>query len=304
MRRVTLRQLRIFECAARQLHFGRAARELHLTQPAVSLQMKQLEGLVGLPLFEQIGRCLHLTRAGEQILDYGRKALELQRQAEEAVNTLKGTGGGELRIAVLSTGKYLVPQLLAEFRRQHPAMRVTFAFNNREAVVREVSGNTVDLAIMGGAPQGIGALAIPFALHPLAFVAAPQHPLATRRRMPLARLKNETFIIRERGSGTRSTMERLFAQHAFRPAETIEISSNETIKQAVMAGMGVSFLSLHTMGLELAAGKIAVLAVQGTPVMREWNVVHLKRKRLSPAATAFKAFVLARGADLIRRAAG
>jgi DNA-binding transcriptional LysR family regulator len=299
---LTLRQLRIFEAAARHLHFGRAAREMHLTQPAVSLQLKQLEERVGLPLFEQMGRRMHLTRAGEELLRHCRIVLRQLREAEEAIDALKGAGGGELHIAVTSTAKYFAPKLLAEFRRGQPEVKVRLAVSNREAVVRELSDNSVDLAVMGRAPRGLDTIAVPFAKHPLAVIAAPEHPLARRRRLVLADLADESFLIRERGSGTRSAMETMFHAERFEPAETIEMSSNETIKQAVMAGMGVSFLSLHTVGLELATGKLAVLRVAGTPVMREWFVIHRERKRLSPAAAAFESYLIERGAELIERA--
>ncbi|MGH8735909.1 MAG: LysR substrate-binding domain-containing protein [Burkholderiales bacterium] len=301
MQHLTLRQLRIFEAAARHLHFGRAAREMHLTPPAVSIQLKQLEQHVGLPLFEQMGHRMHLTRAGEELLRHSRIVLRQLREAEEAVNALKGAGGGELHIAVASTAKYFAPKLLAEFRRIHPEVKVRLTVNNREALVRELSENNVDLALMGRAPRGLDTIAASFARHPLAVIAAPEHTFARRRRLALADLGGESFLIREQGSGTRNAMERMFAEYRFQPAEMIEMSSNETIKQAVMAGMGVSFLSLHTAGLELATGKLAVLRVAGTPVMRDWFVIHRERKRLSPAAEAFKDFLARQGAALIAR---
>ena len=302
MQRVTLKQLRIFEAAGRHLHFGHAAREMHLTQPAVSIQLKQLEEHVGLPLFEQMGRRMHLTRAGEELLRHSRAVLQQLREAGAALDALKGSGGGELQIAVTSTAKYFAPKVLAEFRRRHPEVRVRLVVSNREAVIHELAENSSDLVLMGRAPRGLDTVAQAFARHPLAIIAAPEHPLARRRRVALTQLAAETFLIRERGSGTRNAMERFFAAHGFEPAETIEMSSNETIKQAVMAGMGVSFLSLHTVGLELATRRLAVLRVTGTPVMREWFVIHRERKRLSPAAVAFRAFLLERGAGLIERA--
>ena len=304
MRHATLKQLRTFEAAARHLHFGRAAHELHLTQPAVSIQLKQLEASVGLALFEQMGRHMHLTRAGEELLGHAKAVLARVRETEEAIAALKGAGGGELHLAVTSTAKYFAPKLLAEFRRERPETRVRLTVSNREAVIRELSENTVDLAVMGRAPRGLDTIAVGFARHPLAIIAAPDHPLARRRRVTLAQLAGETFLIRERGSGTRNAMERVFAAHRFTPAEMIEMSSNETIKQAVMAGMGVSFLSMHTVGLEVSTGRLVVLRVAGTPTMREWYVIHRERKRLSPAAEAFKAFLVERGAALIERVIG
>ena len=304
MRNATLRQLRTFNEVARLHSFTAAAKALHLTQPAVSMQLRQLEQAAGLPLLEQTGRRVHLTEAGRELLRYATGISTLLREAEDAMKALQGVGGGELSIAVTSTAKYFAPQLLAEFRRSHPEVRLRLAVSNREAVVRELSENTVDLAVMGRPPRGLETEAAPFARHPIAIIAAPDHPLVGRKRLPLERLAGETFIIRERGSGTRAAMEHVFAERAFRARDAMEMSSNETIKQAVMAGMGIAFLSMHTIGLELRAGRLALLAVSGLPVMREWYVIHRRGKRLTPAAQAFKSFLLENGAALIARAVG
>jgi len=304
MRSATLRQLRTFTEVARRLSYTAAAKSLHLTQPAVSMQLRQLEQAAGLPLLEQLGRRVHLTDAGRELLRYAAGISDLLREAEDAMKALQGVGGGELSIAVTSTAKYFAPRLLAEFRRSHPEARLRLAVSNREAVVRELTDNTVDLAVMGRPPRGLDTEAAPFARHPIAIIAAPDHPLVARKRLPLERLAGETFIIRERGSGTRAAMEHVFAERGFKAGETLEMSSNETIKQAVMAGMGIAFLSMHTIGLELRAGRLALLAVNGLPVMREWYVIHRRGKRLSPAAQAFKSFLLEQGAALIARAVG
>jgi len=304
MRSATLRQLRTFTEVARRLSFTAAAKALHLTQPAVSMQVRQLEQAAGLPLLEQFGRRVHLTDAGRELLRYAAGISDLLREAEDAMKALQGVGGGELSIAVTSTAKYFAPRLLAEFRRSHPEARLRLAVSNREAVVRELTDNTVDLAVMGRPPRGLDTEAAPFAKHPIGIIAAPDHPLVGRKRLPLERLAGETFIIRERGSGTRAAMEHVFAERGFKAGETLEMSSNETIKQAVMAGMGIAFLSMHTIGLELRAGRLALLAVSGLPVMREWYVIHRRGKRLSPAAQAFKSFLLEQGAGLIARAVG
>ncbi len=301
MRQLTLRQLRTFTEVARRLSYTAAARALHLTQPAVSMQVRQLEQAAGLPLLEQLGRRVHLTEAGRELLRYAAGISDLLREAEEAMKALKGVGGGELSIAVTSTAKYFAPGLLAEFRRRHPEVRLRLAVSNREAVVRALTENSVDLAVMGRPPRGLDTEASAFAKHPIVVIAAPGHPLAARRRVPLEALAGETFIIRERGSGTRAAMEHVFAERGFRVRETMEMSSNETIKQAVMAEMGVAFLSMHTIGLELRARRLVLLPVMGLPVMREWFVIHRKGKRLSPAAQAFKSFLLEQGAALIAR---
>jgi LysR family transcriptional regulator, low CO2-responsive transcriptional regulator len=302
LRRSTLRQLRIFEAAARHLHFGRAAAELNLSQPAVSVQLKQLERDIGLPLFEQMGRRMHLTGAGNELVGHARAVLARLREADEALDGLKGTGAGEIHIASTTTAEYFVPRLLAEFRRNHSRLKVRLTVNNREHVVRDLTDNTVDLVVMGQAPPGLDTVAIRFARNPLGIISSTDHPLAKKRIIQLAQLGGDSFLIRERGSGTRDAMERTFSAQKFRPAETVEIGSNETIKQAVMAGMGVSFLSLHTIGLELTSRRLAILPVSGMPVMRDWYVIHRERKRLSPTAAAFKDYLVSEGGRLIERA--
>jgi len=302
LQRAILRQLRIFEAAARHLHFGRAAAELHLSQPAVSIQLKQLETVVQLPLFEQMGRRMNLTRAGTELAGHARAILARLREADDAIDGLKGISAGELHIGSTTTAVYFVPRLLAAFRHDRPGLKVRLTVKNRELVVRDLVENTIDLVVMGAAPAGLATISVAFAKNPLAIIAAYDHPLARKRRVRLEQLAEETFLIREPGSGTRTTMERVFSAHRFRPRETVEIGSNETIKQAVMVGMGVSFLSLHTTGLELATKQLAVLKMDGMPVMRDWFIMHRERKRLSPAAAAFKDYLVAEGAMRIERA--
>ncbi len=304
MRHATLRQLRVFSTVARTLSFSAAARELHLTQPAVSIQVKQLEEHAGLPLFEQLGKKVHLTEAGRELARYAAGVTELLREAEETLAALRGVRGGVLKIAVVSTAKYFAPTLLAEFTRAHPDVGIKLAVANREEVVKSLAANEVDIAIMGRPPREVPTEDAPFATHPHAIIAAPDHPLAGKRRLPLARLAGEHFLIREPGSGTRSAMERVFAERGVPIGASMEMSSNETIKQAVMAGMGLSFLSLHTVGLELEAKRLVVLDVAGLPVIRHWHVTHRRDKRLSPAARVFREFLLERGAALIERAVG
>jgi LysR family transcriptional regulator, low CO2-responsive transcriptional regulator len=304
LRGLTLNQLRIFAAASKHLHFGRAAAELHVSQPAVSIQLKQLETAIGLPLFEQIGRRMHLTPAGAEFAKHAREVLARLHEADEAIDALKGTGAGEIHIASTTTAEYFVPRLLADFRRGHPRVKIRLTVQNRERVVRALGENSVDLVIMGKAPREFATIATTFSRNPLGIIASPEHPLADRRRVKLSQLDGDTFLIRERGSGTRDAMERVFAAQQFRPAETAEIGSNETIKQAVMAGMGVSFLSLHTVGLELATRKLTVLHVLGTPVMRDWYVIHRKGKRLSLAASTFRNYLVKEGSRAIQRALG
>ena len=249
-----------------------------------------------------MGRRMNLTRAGTELAGHARAILARLREADDAIDGLKGISAGELHIGSTTTAVYFVPRLLAAFRHDRPGLKVRLTVKNRELVVRDLVENTIDLVVMGAAPAGLATISVAFAKNPLAIIAAYDHPLARKRHVRLEQLAEETFLIREPGSGTRTTMERVFSAHRFRPRETVEIGSNETIKQAVMVGMGVSFLSLHTTGLELATKQLAVLKMDGMPVMRDWFIMHRERKRLSPAAAAFKDYLVAEGAMRIERA--
>ena len=301
MRAVTIRQLHIFLSAARHLSFSRASRELHLSQPAVSMQIRQLEGSAGLPLFERSGKRLHLTQAGEEMQRHGQQIVAALAAAEDGFAALRGLRGGRLNIGVVSTAKYFAPKLLATFSQRHPLVEVKLAVNNRESILKQLANNEIDLAIMGTPPQSLDATAVAFAPHPLVVIAAPDHRHASRRRLALRDLEQERFVVREIGSGTRSAMERTFAAHRVKPQIGMEMSSNETIKQAVMAGMGLAFISQHTIALELASGVLKVLRVEGLPVMRQWCVVHRREKVLPPAGEVFKAFILDEGRALMKR---
>jgi len=299
LRHATLRQLQVFEAVARKLSFSRAAAELHLTQPAVSMQVKLMEEHAGLPLFERLGKKIFLTEAGAELHQHSRVIAQQLRDADEALAARKGLSQGRLLITMVSTAKYFVPPLLARFLGQHPGVAVKLSANNREVVLKQLADNEVDLAIMGRTPEGMDAVAEPFARHPHVVIAAPANPLAKKRRIPLARLAQETFLIREPGSGTRGLLERLFADHHLPLNVSMELASNETIKQAVQAGMGISLLSLHTIELELKTRHLAVLDVQGLPIVRDWHVVHLAAKRLSPVAQAFRDFLLSSAGKLL-----
>ena len=300
MKNITLRQLKVFEAVARSLSFSRAAEELHLTQPAVSMQVKSLEEEAGLPLTEQIGKKIFLTDAGVELARHARLIAQQLRDASEAMAALSGVRGGRLSIGVVSTAKYFAPRLLTVFRARHPGIDLRLGVHNREEIVRQLAGNEIDLAIMGRPPQEIETVADVFAEHPLVIIAAPDHPLAKRRKIAAAELGGEVFLIREPGSGTRSAMERYFAEQGVALDNTFEMSSNETIKQAVMAGMGLSFISEHAIGLELAVGCLVRLRVAGTPVLRQWHLVRRAEKKLLPLAEAFIAFLRKEGARLIR----
>src|SRR6266704_241502 len=292
MKNVTLRQLKGFEAVARHLSFSRAAEEMHLTQPAVSMQVRALEDEAGLPLTEQLGKKIFLTDAGAELARHARIVAQQLREAGEALAAMRGVAGGVLRIGVVSTAKYFAPGLLAEFRRRHPGIELRLEVHNRQVIVRQLADNEIDLAIMGRPPQEFATVAETFADHPLVIIAAADHRLAGRRSVAAADLAAETFLIREPGSGTRAAMERFFDEQGLVPQATFEMGSNETIKQAVMAGMGVAFISEHTIALELAAGHLVRLAVRGTPVLRGWYVVQRAEKQLLPVAAAFREFLV------------
>ena len=295
MKNATFRQLRVFSEVAKHLSFSKAAQALHLTPPAITMQVKELEGHVGMPLFERSGRQVALTTAGEYMLVFARRMLSTLKDAEDTAARLQRLEVGTLTIGMVSTAKYFLPRLLAEFRREHSGIEVKLAVGNREQLVRMLQANELDIAIMGRPPKELATRAEPFAAHPHVFVAPVDHPLLAQGLQTVEALRSYSFILREEGSGTRAAMEKFFATARFAPQIAMEMASNETIKQAVMAGMGLSFLSLHTLGLELDNKLIAILDVEGTPIVRAWNVVHMLSKLLSPAAEAFRYFVLERG---------
>lgn len=293
MLNISFRQLRVFTEVAKGLSFARAAEALHLTPPAVTMQVKELESQLGLPLFERRGRQVTLTTSGEYFLVYARRLLATLKEADDAMARFKGAESGLLSVGLVSTAKYFVPQLLARFHDEHPGIEVKLAVcQNREQLVALLQSGEVDLAVMGRPPKELATRAEPFAAHPQVFVAALAHPLAALDHVPLEALVNQRFIAREAGSGTRNVMDAFFRDHHLSPRIAMEMPSNETIKQAVIAGMGVAFLSLHTLGLELRAGALKLLDVEHTPVMRTWNLVRMQSKLLSPAAEAFRYFVL------------
>jgi DNA-binding transcriptional LysR family regulator len=296
MRTVTFRQLRVFVEVARHLSFVRAAEALHLTPPAVTMQVKELESAIELPLFDREGRKVSLTTAGEYFLVYAKRLLATLKDADDAMARFRKLESGALSIGMVSTAKYFVPQLLTRFREEHPGVELKLQVGgNRDQLVTMLQQGEVDLAIMGRPPKEIATRAEPFAAHPHVFVAPPKHPILAVGHPPLAAVANYPLIVREAASGTRALMDRFFQDHRVEPRIAMEMPSNETIKQAVMAGMGLGFLSLHTMGLELKCGLLEIVHVEDTPLVRTWNVVHMQSKLLSPAAEALRYFILEHG---------
>ena len=299
MKHATLRQLKVFEAVARHLSFSRAAEELHLTQPAVSIQVRKLEDHAGMPLFEQFGKKIYLTAAGAELLDIGRNIMHQFDIAESAMTQLKGVSGGKLNVAVISAGDYFFPRLLVEFIGRHQGVVLNFTVHNREGLLEKISANQTDLAIMVRPPQDPDMVCEAFAPHPYVIVAAPSHSLAGENDIGMERLIREHFVVREKGSDTWQSMQEGFGDHIQRLKIAMEITSTETIKQAVMAGMGIGFLSAHTIAQELRIGSLKVLDVQGFPLMLNWYVLHRRQKRLPPVAQAFKDFLVAEGSAMI-----
>ncbi|OIQ82020.1 HTH-type transcriptional activator CmpR [mine drainage metagenome] len=292
MLHLTLRQLKVFEAVARLSSYSRAAENLHLTQPAVSMQIRQLEEAIDLPLFEQLGKKIYLTEAGLELQRYSRNILQQLAEAESVFDEMKGMRQGKLAISVASTASYFMPQLLGKFNQQYPGVAISLNVTNRESLLHQLAHNEMDLAIMGRPPDGLDLEAQSFMENPLVIIAPVNHPLATAHAIPLARIQQETFLVREQGSGTRIAMERFFSEQGIRLTTGTEMSTNEAIKQAVQAGMGLGILSLHTVALELETRRLVVLDVRSFPILRHWYVVHRQGKRLSTVARAFKAFLL------------
>jgi len=297
---MTFRQLKVFESAARHLSYTRAAEELHLSQPGVSMQIKQLEEVAGLPLFEQIGKKMHLTAAGREIYAYSKSIGHMLDEAEAVLDELKGVQSGSLSISVATTASHFATRLLAAFSQQYKDVTITLDITNRASLREQLDANRPDLVIMGQPPEGVEVEAEAFMENPLVIIASPNHPLASERQLKLQRFEDEHFVVRETGSGTRSAIERFFAKHKVSFHTGIEMSSNEAIKQAVEAGLGLGIVSIHTLELELETKRLQVLDVVDFPIQRYWYVIQRKGKRLSPIARVFKKFVLEQAKEFIR----
>ncbi len=299
MRHVTVRQLQVFVAAAETLSFARAAQRMHLTPAGISFQIKQIEEHAGFPLFERVGKRAALTEAGKALLGYAKQVLQSLRDAEQAMAALKGLAAGDVTIGLVSTAKYLVPHMLARFQADSPGISIHLLERNRREINAALLRGEVDLAVMGEPLAGDEIAAEPFAPHPSVIVAAPSHRLAGVRRLAATVLAGEPLIVREEGSGTRSLLDRFFEGRGLAPRIAMSTGSNETIKQAVMAGMGIALISRHTIGLELALGMITTLPVEGFPLMRSWFVAHRRNMPLLPVHARLKAFLVESGQTII-----
>ncbi len=296
---ITLRQLQVFEKVARRLSFTHAAQELYLTQPAVSMQIKLLEDNLGIVLLERMGKKLYLTEAGREIYRLSQTIASQLQETEQALEAIKGTEGGTLTISVVSTVHYFAIQALANFCKCFPKVRIDLKVTNRQGLLRLLEENATDLALMGKPPADWDLIAEPFMDNPLVVIAPPGHPLCQQEAISLHKLEQETFLIREQGSGTRGAVESFFNRKGLSISGSMEMNTNTAIIHGVAEGLGLGIVSLHTIRRELDDERLVILDVESFPLMRKWYLAHRSGKKLSHAAEAFKEFVRERAWDFM-----
>ena len=299
MRNTTVRQLQMFVYAAESGSFTRAAERLNVSPAAISFQIKQMEQDTGFALFERIGKRVAPTDAGHALLGYARIVLQALRDADQSLAALRGVISGRAKLGAVSTAKYIVPHIMARFQQQYPGVEIDLRFGNRRQITSLLASGDIELAVMGRPPEESDLVADAFAVHPSILVAAPAHPMASVAHMSAADLAGVALIAREEGSGTRLLMENLFMQAGIAPRIALTTDSNETVKQAAMAGMGIALLSQHTVGLELALGLLKTLPMEGFPLMRAWFVAHRRAMPLMPAHARLRAFFQEHGQGVI-----
>ncbi|MBW4518421.1 MAG: LysR family transcriptional regulator [Scytolyngbya sp. HA4215-MV1] len=298
MNQATLHQLKVFEAVARHSSFTRAAEELFLTQPTVSMQVKQLSKVVGMPLFEQIGKRLYLTAAGRELYSTCREIFDRLSQFESSISDLKGMKQGTLRLAVVTTAKYVIPRLLGPFCQRYPGVDVSLTVTNHEYVLESLANNRDDLYILSQLPEDADINVHPFLENPLVVLAPHNHSLVQESNVSLKRLAEEYFIMREPGSGTRKAVQKLFDEHDIPLKVKLDLGSNEAIKQAIAGGLGLSVLSLHTMALESPNSQLAILDVENFPIQRYWYLIYPSGKQLSIIARTFFDYLLTEGKEI------
>lgn len=300
MQNLTLRQIKIFLSAAKHLNFSHASEELHITGSAVSLQIKEMENDIGISLFSRENKKIALTVAGEHFLTYANRMMSVLNDAKIAMDHLRDTEVGVLRIGVVSTTRYFLPTILVHFKEIYPNVQIKVTVKNRQALIALLDEGLVDIAIMGKPPGNIQAEATPFASHPHAFIASPANKLAGKKNLAAEILNDVDIISREEGSGTRYIMEKYISEQRLSLKAGMEMSGNEMIKQAVMADLGVSFVSLHTVGSELNNKQIVILDIEGTPVVRTWHIVTPTNQPITHATAAFRQFVLEKAEGILQ----
>lgn len=299
MKNTTLRQIRIFISVSRHLSFSRAAEEISITVPAVSIQIKEMESNLGVSLFSRANRKIELTAGGEYFLLYARRVISTLNEADIMMERLRGSQSGTLKIGLVSTAQFFLPLILVEFKKEFPTTRIRLDVRNRQQLVELLHDGEIDIAIMGQPPKEIDTRVEAFAEHPHLFIASASNSLANETDIDPQLLNEFELITRESGSGTKAIMENYLTEHGISPLISMEISSNESIIQAVGAGLGISLVSLHTVKDEITNGKIIILDFQHTPILRTWHVVALSKRRSSQAAEAFRYFMLENGSKII-----
>ena len=290
----TFRQLEIFEAIARLGSFTRASEELFLTQPTVSMQMKKLTDHVGAPLLAQVGKKVLLTEDGRELAQASREIFAILDRFAMSVAQRRGLKKGRLRLMAITTASYFAPRLLGEFSKLHPGIDVALRVTNKEQVLASMADNLDDLYLLGTPPEEIDVVATPIMDNPIVVLAAPDHPLAREKRISLARLAEEPWVMREAGSGTRKAIERLFHEHGLDIRPRLELGSNEAVKQAILADLGISALSSHALTLHQPE-QFAVLDAQGFPILRQWYAVYPAGRQLTVVASTFLDFLLSHG---------
>ncbi len=297
----SFKQLQALLMVARHESVSRAADALHVTQPAVSLQLRMLEEAAGTSLTRKAGRGIQLTAAGEVMAEFAERILRLWDEAVDEVAALKGVISGTLRIGAVTTAEYLLPPMLVQFTTERPDVRIKLQVGTRNDILNMLGKHEIDLAIMGTPPREMRTNAARFARHPMAFVASPDHPLMQKKKVTLDNIMDTNLLVRERGSGTRTAIERLFKEAGYPLRIGSELSSNEAIKRMVVAGLGVAFLSVHACTLEFEAGLMGKLPMAEGPVEADWYVMHLADQHIPTVAAAFQDFVVENGQEIVRR---
>ncbi|MBN2866962.1 MAG: LysR family transcriptional regulator [Thiotrichales bacterium] len=282
-RNATLRQLQVFECIGRKQSFTKAAEELHLTQPTVSMQVKKLSEVLDVKLFEQVGRQVYLTESGSYLYESAKKILAELSNTEEQINRVKGLAGGSVKFSVISTSQYFVPRIIQGFMESYPNVSVYMQVGNRENLVQRIIENKDDFYILGQPPEGLNVESFQLAENPLAFVVNSKHPLAKKKKLTLEDVKYEPFLMREKGSGIRTHIENVFAEEDFVPNVKMVMGGNESIRLGLLQNLGISVASLPTLVEDIENGNLTVLDVEGFPIMRHWYLVYPKGKTFSIA---------------------
>ena len=291
MRNASLRQLQIFEVVARHLSYTRASEELFVTQPTVSIQLKQLSDIVGMPLLEQVGKRIFLTDTGRELLKVVHQIFDGLSRFEMTVSDMKGVKAGKIRIAVITTVKYFVPRLLGPFCERFPGIDISLKVTNRERLLQRLEDNADDLYILGQLPEHLDMQVEPFLENPMVVLASHNHPLVGQKNISAERIAEEPFLMREPGSGTRLATENFFKERGLPINFRMELGSNEAIKQAVAGGLGITVLSAHTLALEKSGDELVILDVEGFPIRRQWYVAYPSGKQLSVVARTFLEFL-------------